>query len=209
MNQIVNEKRYISAKTGIAYENLSQSYLRAETALGNQSVINWQIQAGKNVAPIVTERLLQLNDMFVITHITCGLKRTADPATDVDHLAANVYSWDNPTEFATFTIGSLAGYYNGSFSAEINRRVFIPEFPMRAFRRVPDTQLAQNAGALGYDSWPSGLYSFYPTDPTLIDGRQTITLQTQLNATLDFTGEEEKLFAVLEVRGYLVTNAKD
>ena len=74
MNQIVAEKRYIQERLGIPYENLSQSYLRSETELSNLSQYAFLLQRGQVADPIVTERLLKLNDQFVITHFTIGLK---------------------------------------------------------------------------------------------------------------------------------------
>jgi hypothetical protein len=47
MNSIVSEKRFISERIGVPYENLSQSYLRAETVLGTQSVIDFVLQTNK------------------------------------------------------------------------------------------------------------------------------------------------------------------
>ena len=35
MNSVVSEKKFIQERLGIPYENLSQSYLRAETQLSN------------------------------------------------------------------------------------------------------------------------------------------------------------------------------
>ena len=75
MNSIVSEKRFISERIGVPYENLSQSYLRSETLLGSQSVIDFVLQTNKKQGSLVTERLLDLNDEFVITHFTVGLRR--------------------------------------------------------------------------------------------------------------------------------------
>ena len=74
MNSIVSEKRYISERLGVPYENLSQSYLRSETALTTQSVIDFTLQTNKVQNPLVTERLLDLNDEFVITHFYSRIK---------------------------------------------------------------------------------------------------------------------------------------
>ena len=81
MNSIVSEKKFIQERLGIPYQNLSQSYLRAETELTALSTYNFYLQAGQVANPIVTERLLNLNDQFVITHFTIGLKYLGTSAT--------------------------------------------------------------------------------------------------------------------------------
>ena len=80
MNSVVSEKKFIQERLGIPYENLSQSYLRAETQLSNLSTYNFYVQRGQVAAPLATENLLELNDQFVITHFRVAL-RYIDPAT--------------------------------------------------------------------------------------------------------------------------------
>jgi hypothetical protein len=58
MNSIVSEKRFISERLGVPYENLSQSYLRSETLLTTQAVIDFILQTNKKNTALVTERLL-------------------------------------------------------------------------------------------------------------------------------------------------------
>ena len=53
---IVAEKKFIQERIGIPYENLSQSYLRAETALTSLSSYNFFIQKN-NIKPIVRKVL--------------------------------------------------------------------------------------------------------------------------------------------------------
>jgi len=220
MNSIVNEKNYISQKLGIPYESLSQSYIRSEVVLGVNAQIAFTLQAGKNPTSIVTERLLQLNDQFVITHVNLGLKKVPVAQTTQQQLNANVLTWDNPVALALFA--NAPSYYNGNFEMTINRREYIPTFPMRAFRRVGATQsgsvLVATGGATdtfednrGVDEYPNGLYGFFPTDPTIIDGRQTLDTNVNLGASVNFVDgtNVEVLIAVFEARGYLLVNTKD
>ena len=210
---IVNEKKFIQERLGIAYENLSQSYLRAETALSNLSSYAFQLQANRVASPIVTENLLNLNDQFVITHFTIGLKYIAsDTPTALQHLNAQVYTYADTNVFAG-NAANAAGIFNADLNFTIDRREFLPAFPTRAFLRVPGTQTAANAWFTASaqkltNEYSNGLYGFYPSDPTLIDGRQTLDIQVSLGnaSTIDDTGYTA--YAVFEVRGYLVTNAK-
>jgi len=223
MNSIVAEKKFIQSRTGIAYENLSASYLRAETQLGTTSSIPFYLQAGNVTTPTPTERLLNLNDQFVITHLFVGLKQIgSNSPTALEHVLAPIYTWYNPLVFAGANAGNVDAIYNGSLSFTINRKEFIPEFPVRSFLRVPTAQsntLEVSSGssatpstdfyAAGQDGFENGLYGFYPQDPTLIDGRQTLDVSIDLGANVSFNDDGTTVYAVMEARGYLVVNAKD
>lgn len=205
MNSIVSEKRFISERIGVPYENLSQSYLRAETVLGTQSVIDFVLQTNKKSNSLVTERLLDLNDEFVITHFTVGLKAIAsDTPTDTQQLVAPVLTYNNATAFAGANGANVAAIYNSDLSWTIDRKEFVPQFPVRAFRRVPTTQ----ESATDLDGFDNGLYAFYPSEPTKIDGRQTIDLAINLGSSTTFDDASNSYYAVFEARGYLIVNAK-
>ena len=207
MNSIVAEKRYIQERLGIPFENLSQSYLRAETQLTNLSQYSFLLQRGQVAAPLVTERLLQLNDQFVVTHFSVGVKYIgSDTPTDTQQLTASVDTFVNPNVFTVANTPNAEAIYNASFSWTIDRKQYLPAFPLRAFLRVPTTQTsATNTFVNGYDN---GLYGFFPSEPTLIDGRQTLDLIADLGAAVTIDGASAVVYAVLEVRGYLVVNAK-
>jgi len=213
MNSIVSEKRFISERLGVPYENLSQSYLRSETLLTTQAVIDFVLQTNKKTIPLVTERLLDLNDEFVITHYTVGLKSIASGTpTDLQQLIAPVLTYNNATAF-TANGANVAALYNSDLSFTIDRKEFVPQFPVRAFRRVPTTQQAANAdyttsGITQLDGFDNGLFAFYPSEPTKIDGRQTIDLSINLGSSTTFADASKSYYAVFEARGYLIVNAK-
>jgi len=213
MNSIVAEKTFIASRLNVPYENLSQSYLRSEVLLGTQSVIDFILQANKKTG-LVTERLLDLNDEFVITHFSVGLKRIAsDTPTNLQHLTAPVLTYDNSTAFAGTNGANVSAIYNSDLSFTVDRKEFIPQFPVRAFRRVPTTQQSADAGYTSsgvntVDGFESGLFGFYPSEPTKIDGRQTLDLSINLNDSTIFDDSSNSYYAVFEARGYLVVNSK-
>jgi hypothetical protein len=227
MNSIVAEKKFIQERIGIPYTNLSQSYLQAETQLTNLSSYSFQLQRGQVASPLVTDQLLELNDQFVITHFRVGLKyitaTTAGVPTATEHLTAQIYTYADPVTFSS-TSANAASVFNSFLSFTIDRREFLPQFPCAAFYRVPTTQTGAfldtagttgtpaatfvgNTGVNGYDN---GLYGFYPSEPTLIDGRQTLDLALNLGAAVSIatSGANPYVSAVFQVRGYLVVNAK-
>lgn len=201
MNSIVSEKKFIQEKLGIPYPNLSQSYLRAETPVSTLNTYSFFLQRGQVQTPIVTERLLNLNDQFVITHFFVGLKHVADN-TDTAHLNSIVQTYPSTAQ----NLANAAPIYNSNLSFTIDRKQYLPEFPIRAFYRAPQTQEAGVAGAV--DSYENGLYGFYPSEPTLIDGRQTLDINVELGAAEDITPLTGTIYLVAEFRGYLVVNAK-
>lgn len=210
---IVAEKKFIQERIGIPYENLSQSYLRAETQLTSLSSYNFYVQKNNVASPIITEQLLNLNDQFVITSFTLGLKYIAsDTPTNLQHLNAQVYTYVDTNTFAGNALNA-AGIFNSALSMTIDRKVFLPSFSCRSFLRVPGTQTAANAwftasGQKLTNEYPSGNFGFYASEPTLIDGRQTINISVDLEnaSAIDDTGYS--VYGVLEFRGYLVVNSK-
>jgi len=206
MNSIVSEKKFIQERLGIPYDNLSQSYLRAETPLTTLSSYQFFLQRGQVNTPVVTERLLNLNDQFVITHFTIGLKFIAAAApTDAQHLDAPVFTYVNDNVFVGNAQNATA-IYNSNLSFIIDRKEYLPEFPGRAFLRQPTTQ--QTAANNLKDGFDNGLYGFYPSEPTLIDGRQTLDISINFGAAATISAAAQFTSAVFEVRGYLVVNAK-
>lgn len=214
MNSIVKEKRYISERLGIPYENLSQSYLRAETELLTTSKIDFTLQRNKATSQIVTERLLDLNDEFVITHFFVGLKG-AYATNDASQLVSTVQTYETPNAFKNTNAGVI---YNSNLNFTIDRTEFIPEFPVKAFRRVPIQQemsyVEQGTGKFktyGHNGFTNGLYGFANSEPTLINGRQTLDLSVDLGSAValnDPAVSFKNVYAVFEARGYLLVNAK-
>jgi hypothetical protein len=227
MNSVVSEKKFIQERLGIPYENLSQSYLRAETQLSNLSTYNFYLQRGQVASPLVTEQLLELNDQFVITHFRVSL-RYIDPTTTAaptatEQLTAQQYLYADPTIF-TSTQANASGIYGGNLSFIIDRKQFLPAFPVNAFYRVPTTQsgaflktagttgtpAATFTGNTGVNGFENGLFGFYVSEPTLIDGRQTLDIALNLGASVSIAtiGTDPMVYATLETRGYLVVNSK-
>lgn len=210
---IIAEKKFIQERLGIDYSSLSQSYLRAETQLTSLSSYNFVIQKNNVASPIVTEQLLNLNDQFVICSFSLGLKFiAADTPSTLQQLNAQVYTYVDTNTF-TGNSANAAGVFNSALSMTIDRRVFLPAFPCRAFLRVPGTQTAANAYFSGSgqkltNEYPNGQYGFYPSEPTLVDGRQTINITLDLENASAIDDSSMYISAVLEFRGYLVTNSK-
>jgi len=215
MNSIVNAKQFVSSRLGIPYENLSQSYIQKGVALGIQSVINFPVQTSQVASPLVTDNLLNLNDEFVVTSYTVFL-RTVGSATPTNTQLLNAlpFTYFDRNTFTTTGQLNVGAVFNGSLSFTIDRKDFIPAYPCRAFYRVPDTQTAANAFFTGsaqtlVNSFPNSLFGQVESEPVKITGRQTIDISVDLGASVDFTTTAVTNYAVLELRGFLVVNAKN
>lgn len=213
MNNIVNEKKFIEAKLGINYSSLSQSYLRAETSLTTTSTIPFNLQSANVAAPLVTEKLLNLNDVFVITNVSVGARFISGTTlTNQKQLNSEVINYYDQNIFTEATVGAnIASLWNSNLSWIINRREYVPALSMRNFLFAPISQTAANAGyAAGpkqTNAWNSPYTSFLPFEPTVISGRDTLNINVNLGSSVVFTSANT-VYATLEVRGYLVTNAK-
>lgn len=213
MNNIVNEKKFIEAKLGLPYSSLSQSYLRAETSLTTTSTIPFNLQAASVAAPLVTEKLLNLNDVFVITHVSVGARFISGTTlTNQKQLNAEVINYYDQNTFTEATYGAnIASLWNANLSWIINRKEYVPALSMRNFLFAPITQTATNSGyATGpktTNAWNSPFTSFLPFEPTVISGRDTLNINVNLNSSVQFTAANT-VYATMEVRGFLVVNAK-
>ena len=215
MNSIVNAKQFVASRLGIPYENLSQSYLQKGVALGTQSVVNFPIQTSQVASPLVTDNLLNLNDEFVVTGYTVFLRTVAaDAPTNTQLLNAVTYTYLDTNVFTGTNSANCGAIFNGTLSFTIDRKDFIPAYPARAFYRVGDTQTAANAWFSASaqklsNSFPNSLYGFVESEPVKITGRQTIDISVDLGASVAMDDSSVTNYAVLELRGFLVVNAKN
>ena len=215
MNSIVNAKQFVASRLGIPYENLSQSYIQKAVALGTQSVINFPVQTSQVASPLVTDNLLNLNDEFVVTSYTVFLRSvSADSPTNTQLLNALPITYCDLNVFTGTNADNVGAVFNGTLSFTIDRKDFIPAYPTRAFYRVPDTQTAANAFFTSsaqklVNGFPNSLFGFVESEPVKITGRQTIDISVDLGASVIMDDSSATYYAVLELRGFLVVNAKN
>ena len=214
MNSIVKEKQYISQILSVPFENLSQSYLQKAVLLGTQSVLQFPVQTSQVSSPLVTDKLLNLNDEFVCTHYTVFLRYVnSGTPTNTELLNALSITYCDLNTFTGTNAANVGAIYNGTLTFTIDRKDFIPSWPVRSFYRVPTTQTAANAyftasAIKTVNGFDNGLYGFYQTEPVKITGRQTLNLTIDLGASVVMADSNKSYYAVLELRGYLLVNVK-
>lgn len=223
MNQI-QRKAAIIAKVSqalnknIPVASVSQSLLRLETVLTtqNQIVFNPLIN-GANL--LASEVRLNLNDAFVITHIGLRVAKVAS-ATPTTNQLVNKKMYTNPNPFIFDGAAgdvNISGIYNSQFSFGVNQNTYIPNLNTSEFLRYGDMQEGSaTSGITGpvvtarmaNDSKISGNYGFLETDEILITGTQQIVPAINLPAgyTASFTEASETNYAILLIKGYLISN---
>ena len=217
MNSVVSEKLYISQKLGIPYENLSQSYLQKAVALATQQTIVFPLQVSQVPAAsqTVLDQLLNLNDEFVLTHFNVHLRTVASDSPTTAQLQATIpYTYVDTNVFTLTNSANVGAVFNGSLSFTIDRKDFIPAFDCRSFYRVPVAQSATNAdyttsGIKRTNGYDNGLYSYFVSEPVKITGRQTISVEIDLGASINLDDSSVTNYAVFAAKGYLVVNAKN
>jgi hypothetical protein len=155
---------------------------------------------------------------------------TSGTITANEQLDGKQFMFPDPAVFtaaspAATATGNAQALYNGNLSFIIDRKQFLPAFPMNAFYRVPTAQstnlttagttgtpaatfTGNTGGVNGYDN---GLFGFYVSEPTLIDGRQTLDITANLGSSIGIIPSPATanfVYATLELRGYLVVNSK-
>ncbi len=116
----------------------SPSYLRVEQTLSNtKSRYTFDIKS--TGAEVATEKKLDRNDLFVVTHI--GIYLIAQVSTTLGAEVLQTYPNTDVFVSATgFTPAHLEVIYNGFLEVKIGTKVNIPALPMQSFRFVPTSQ---------------------------------------------------------------------
>lgn len=213
---VTAEKRYIESRFGIGFESLSASYLRLETLLGTQATIDFNVQTNlPNV--IASEKRLNQSDQFIVTHLGFAIKKIAAASpTAAQHAVAILYTWVNSNTglFAGANDANIQAIFNGFLEFTVNRKTYVPAIDMRSFERVPESQqgqpLAAIAGPVTYalkrDSFPNGLFGYFPVDYIRLNGYDLITPTITLPSSVAMAVANESNYAVLLMKGYLASN---
>ena len=137
----------------------------------------------------------------------------ADSPTNTQLLNALPITYCDLNVFTGTNAANVGAIYNGTLTFTIDRKDFIPAWPVRSFYRVPTTQTAANAyftssSIKTVNGFDNGLYGFYQTEPVKITGRQTLDISIDLGASVIMDDSSATYYAVLELRGYLLVNVK-
>ncbi len=155
----------------------SPSYLRVEQTLSNtKSRYTFDIKTTGN--EIATERKLDRNDLFVVTHI--GVYLTAQVSTSLGKEV--LQTWPNPQVFVAatgFTPSDLEVIYNGFLEIKIGQKVNVPALSMQHFRYVPTSQ---QSSSIGNSEWEVEKFAYWPGTLLYLHGTQNIEINIEFPA---------------------------
>lgn len=206
------EKRFLADSLKANFGKMSQSYLRVESILATNSQVIFDPTVTGNKSNIASQKLLEQNDQFIVTHISFGLKKTtADTAAA--HAVAILHTFVNRTVFdGSAGDANLQAIYNGYLEIVYNDTIQVPSLDMRSFERVPVSQQGTTSAAItgpttytiGRSGFDNGLYGYYPIDPFIIAGDQKSRFTINLPTSVALTESSEFNVAVLLLKGYLL-----
>ena len=230
MNKIIHEKNHVlrwlqeqgGSFANLKYGNLSQSYLRAEKALGTQGNVEFKVtETAAGGTSLVTENLLKNNDLFVMTELAiCYRQIAADTATDELTAESILHTYVNPNVFSGTNSVNMAAIPNGKFSLSVNQVEWIPAIPVRDFERVGtsqqgttttasvNTSTADATTTIARDEKTSGNYGYYPTGLISFAGTDKVKPVVDWGVSLNMDDSSLTNYLVLLMKGYLVSNYK-
>lgn len=221
-SQIINRiKGTVDPRTGKvivpADAVATQSYLRLEASIqGTQGSVAFTVASNAGVAPNVTERRLDLSDMFTVTHWGLFLMKagTTTTATQAQISQAQLYTTPNPLVFTG--AGEAAALEcitsNSNLTVTIDRNQIVPAFDTLRFRRAGLAQKLVGTTTGGtpaqFDSWDGPNYGFAEVDPQFtISGSGNNNITLNLATSTATSGTSSQNFVVLIMRGVLWQNS--
>lgn len=188
------------------------SYLRLEANINSSlSQISFNVNQNVGGTPNDTEVRLKQTDMFTITSVGVFIFKTAG-GTQAQIAAAHLYANPNPL---VFTGGSgseadnLNSIYNSRLTLSVDRKQFVPAFPVISCYRVATSQkgvgsTATNNQAVQFDGWEGPNYGMADWDPELtISGAGQTDVAINLPNSVSLAGSSSTNFCAIIFKGIL------
>ena len=182
------------------------SFIRVEQVIKNgRPNIEFSVVKDTN-SDSVTERKIDRNDKFVITHMGILLcKRVVGlEGVEVLHTFPNLIEFADDAE--NFKGAHLESIYQGSLSVSVGQTKYLEALDTLRFRHVPDTQKSAATNHSTFDI-ETGLVEFTPQ--ILLDGSQknsiVVNCPFPAGAKVQNTIANTSNLLVLFCRGYLLT----
>jgi len=185
------------------------SYLRVEQALNNTKN-RYSFDIKKTGSEVATERKLDRNDIFVVTHI--GVYLIAQVSTSIGLEVLQTYP--NPDIFVSatgFTPNHLNTIYSGHMEIKIGSKVNFEALDMNKFRFVPTSQQEATNNYINYSEFDLDAFSYWPGSLLYLHGTQNIEVHIDIPSITGLAwaavaaNTSNKI--VFYPMGYLVKNA--
>lgn len=188
---------------------VSEGFLRFETKIKNGSnFIQFKLKKGND--DNITERRIDDNDSFLITHLGFFLMKRDETIAGIEALQSfpnNVVFFDEEEGgVKLFECNHLEALYNGSLTVKVGQTVYIDGLDLLRFRSVPQTQ--GDGKSIAQINSKDGFHEVTPQ--ILINGSQSteITIQAPISGSLKIAAPRANMnhYVVLIARGFLVKN---
>lgn len=189
---------------------LTPGYLRLEVAnLAATSQVEFTMAENAG-AQTITEKRLQLNDAFVMTHIGLFIstRLTADGVS-----SQVLHSFPNGQVFNTApSLNAVRAWFNSGFGIRVNSTVLVDGVDVLACLRADTAQQGTAVSAVATTGVVSGSFwgqdsAFKAFTPNLVfNGSGNNIISVQLPESVTFTLANTTVSAVCIVRGWLAQN---
>jgi hypothetical protein len=184
---------------------LTQSYLRGEVLL-NTTQASYQVpilvNTASNTNNTVRSKLLQLQDLFIVSNISIFLVKGA-----ANNGAATNYTYPNVTAFPTGS-AQLYNLYNGSLSIVANNQQILPAWDILKHYFVPQTQ--NGVGITAQTVFPIDQVDFYTDASCVVEPNIVLNgaanYQININLPAAPTAIDSNTFVALKFNGLLAQN---
>jgi len=158
----------VSAK----YSPCAPGYLRVEQTLAN-SKTRYTFDVKKNQSSdIATERKLDFNDLFAVTHLGIFLSNQSSNTVGKERL--NSYP-NNAIFNGSGEADYLETLYNGYLDLKVGQTVYIEALSMQHFRFVPTAQ-KEASNYIDLDQWSIDEMSYWPGSVVYLAGNDNIEI---------------------------------
>ena len=197
-----------AAGFGLGQAVLSQSFLRTEVILNNNSTLyQFPVLVNDNFSVVTnTSKLLALQDAFYCSELALFF---AAP-TSVTDTTYPLVTYPNTTQFSASQADSLNTFYNGIMTLTVNNRQIVPAWDLQRHYYAPQQQQTTDAdyttSTINYvDQRDGSTSAFVPVEPGLVlVGSKQNQLQIQLPSALANVAANSR--AILVFRGHLAQN---
>jgi hypothetical protein len=213
----INELLAKQGGSPINPDQITESKLRRDTLLANQPAYT-NITFNRNAATSTnaSEKLLNINDAFLVTAIRLSVKKLTATATDALHVKAREYTYPNTFVFdGTTEVVDIFGLWNGTISIYQNQKVQFPTLWTGDLLFAPETVFGDTTGVITgptfsrriSDSKPTPNFGFYGIQPLLLMGSDNSYINLSTGAAMNIVEAAENNWFTITLGGYLVSGS--
>lgn len=168
--------------------------------------------------PNASEILLQINDLFIATHIRLSAKKLTAASTDTLQGQAQEFTYPNTYVFdGTTEVLAIFALWNATLTFRQNTDVAFPKLWTGDLKFAPDSQYGSPTGINATpttvrvltDSKNGPLYGWFGLEPIVMKGTDQLQAALQLPGAQNLTETNEYNYFTISFKGYLVSGVNN